>query len=110
LESSRCPRGGGRGVNFWRRSLPEHVPCDSNDPAQRGLAWQGGRFLQPRLDGVNGGVGEGSHGAGDEANDGRLVAGDGGVFVLGLPFLEELFEFGVGGKVYGLVAACERQS
>ena len=30
----------------------------------------------------------------------------GRVFVLGLPFLEQLFEFGVGGEVYGLVAAC----
>jgi hypothetical protein len=34
-----------------------------------------------------------------------LVTGDGGIFVLGLPFLEKFFEFGVGGEIYGLVAA-----
>lgn len=86
-------------------SLPEHIPCDVHNPTQRSLAGHSGCLLEACLDGVDGGVGEGAHRAGDEADDGRLVAGDGVVFVLRLPFLEGVFEFGVGGKIYGLVAA-----
>lgn len=105
LRNAVWGRNGG-GLGGKEGSLPEHVPRNGYDATQRSLAGHGGRFLEAGLDGVDGGVGEGSHGAGDETDYCGLVAGDGGIFVLGLPFLEELFEFGVGGEVYGLVAAC----
>lgn len=91
--------GGGNG------SLPEHVPGDVHDATDGSFARQSRGFLQPCFNGVDGGVGEGSHGAGDETDYSGLVAGDGVVFVLGLPFLEQALEFGVCGEVYGLVAA-----
>ena len=76
--------GGNEGIWGNEGGLPEHIPCNSNNSTQGSLARHSGRFLQPRFDGVDGGVGEGSHGAGDEADDGGLVAGDGACLCIGV--------------------------
>ena len=62
-------------------------------------------LLQARLDGVDWRVGQRTHGAGDQADEGGLVGGQLGRWV-DLVGLEDLLEFGVGGEVDGLVGSC----
>lgn len=61
--------------------------------------------MQARLDGVDGCVAEGPHGARDEADDGGLPAGQVLAVKLGLPVHEPALKVRVGGKVDGLVGA-----
>ena len=102
--------------------LTPHVGRDGADAAQGRFA--GGRwcFLEPGLDGVDGGIAEGAHGAADEANEERLVAGQAGFFgsvtwwrTIGqrrLQRFEPGFKGAVGAEVHGLVGAlpqrCQR--
>ena len=62
-------------------------------------------FLEPRLDGVDRGVGQRAHGAGYAAHGRGLVHGEFGGVVLGLVGAQERFEVFVGGEVDGLVCA-----
>ena len=87
------------------RNILKHILGDSSYPAQRGLAGEARRLLKSRLDGVDWGIAQRAHGAGNETNDSSLVAGDGRGLVLGLPVLKDFFEFGVGGEIYSLVGS-----
>ena len=81
----------------------EHVAGDDDDAGDGGLAGLGAGLLQTGLDGVDGGVGEGTDGTGDQTDEGRLVRGQLGVGVLGLVLLQGGLELGVGREVGGLV-------
>ena len=112
LLASREMRGGkatqGRQGDARKGTRPDslkHIPRNIRDPTHCRLARQARRLLQTRLDGVNGSIGEGAHGAGDEADDGGLVGGDRRVGVLGLPFLQQVFEFRVGSEVHCLIGS-----
>ena len=59
--------------------------------------------METGFDCVDRGVRKRTHGSGNQTDECGLVAGEWRVRILGLPFLEELFEFGVGGEVYCLV-------
>ncbi len=85
--------------------LLKHIPRNRRNPAHRRLPRLARRLLQARLDGVDGGVAEGPHGARDEADDHGLVAGQFGVVVGGLVLLQEGFKLRVGGEVHSLVCA-----
>jgi hypothetical protein len=79
--------------------LLPHLARDLGDAAKRCVTRFRGRLLQSCLDGVDGCVGEGTHGAGDEADGAGLPAGevDGALVVL-----EGGAEVGVGCEVgYG---------
>jgi hypothetical protein len=76
--------------------LLPHVGRDVDDARDGGLAGLGGGFLQPGLDGVDGRVGEGAHGAGDEPDQRGLVGGEVGCALVGL---QAGAEVGVGGEV-----------
>jgi hypothetical protein len=86
----------------WRNSL-EHIPRNGSNATKRRLAGHRRRLLQPSLDRINRRIREGTHCSRYQADDGRLVGRDGRVGVLGLPFLEEFFEFRVCGEVHCLV-------
>lgn len=85
--------------------LLEHVTSNERDSAPCGVSGFRWRLLQARLDCVDGCVGEGTHGAGDQADESSLVGWKLGVGILWLPFLEDGFEFGVGGEIDGLVGS-----
>lgn len=89
--------------------LLEHVARDVGDSAPGGVAGVGGGLLETRLDGVDGRVGERAHGAGNEADQRRLVRRELRVSVLRLPALKDGLEFGVGGEVDGLVGTWVRE-
>lgn len=81
----------------------EHVLGDDHDPAHGGLPGLSGLPLETSLDGVNGGVGEGTHGTGEQSDDGGLVRGKLFVAVFGLDALQSRLELRVGREVGGLV-------
>lgn len=83
----------------------EHVTRDECYSAPCALAGLGGSLLEACLDGVDGGVGEGTHGTRDETNEGCLVGGELGVGVGWLPSLESRFELRVGSEVNSLVGS-----
>jgi hypothetical protein len=73
--------------------LTEHVAGDRLESTERRLALESTGFLDSGLDGVDRGVREGTHGAGNEAEDHGLVGGEGiGRGEGGLEFVGELFE------------------
>ena len=85
--------------------MPEHVSREHVDPPYgrlAGLAWVP---LQPRLDGIDGRVAQGSHGAADQPNAHGLVARKLLVLVFWLTVLQHGLELRVGGEVDGLVGA-----
>lgn len=83
----------------------KHILRNSRNPANGRLSRHSRRFLQTRLNGIDRCIGEWSHSARHETNERRLVGGEWTVCVLGLPFLEQLFEFGVGCEIHRLVGS-----
>lgn len=79
----------------------EHVAGDEDDALHGSLARLSLGLLQSRLDGIDGGVGEGTHGTGDETEEEMLIGGK--LLVLGLDLLEVLLHVGVCSEVDGLV-------
>lgn len=85
-------------------SLP-HILGDDHDTGDSGLTGLSTGLLETGLDGVDGSVGEGSDGTGDQTNHGGLVSGQLAVAVGGLPALQSSLQFRVCGEVGGLVGS-----
>lgn len=92
------------------KDSPEHIPGNNGYPLQGADALLGRGLLQARLDGVDGRVAQGPHGAADEPNEGGLPAGQAVALEVGLVGHEGLLEVGVGGEVDGLVGALAQGS
>lgn len=88
----------------------EHVARDLEEARERSLAGDLGRLLDTRLDRVNGRVGEGTHGTGNETEDESLVRREAGRLVLGLPLEHPLLKLLVRGKVDTLVGRLTQRS
>jgi len=87
------------------KDVLEHILGNGSYSAQGGLAGLAGGLLQSGLDGVNWCVTQRAHSSGNKSDERGLVTWESGVMVLGLPSLEDLLEFGVGGEVDGLVGS-----
>jgi len=83
--------------------LLEHIPCDICDSAPGRVSGVSRGLLETGLDGIDRCVGERAHGTGNQSDEGCLVGGKLCISVLGLPALEDGFEFGIGGEVDSLV-------
>ena len=83
----------------------EHVLGNGHDTSDSRLPGLTGGTLQTGLDGVDGGVGEGTHGTGEQSDHGGLVRGELRVLELGLQALQESLELRVGREVGGLVGS-----
>lgn len=83
----------------------EHVRSNVCDSAPCALTGLSRSLLEASLDGVDGGVGERSHGTGHKTNEGCLVRGELGVGVGWLPPLESRLELRVGSEVNSLVGS-----
>lgn len=85
--------------------LLKHIPRDGRNATHGRLTRHTRRLLETGLDGIDGRVAQGPHGAADQADDHGLVAGQLGVVVGRLPALQAVLEVRVGGEVDGLVGA-----
>lgn len=83
----------------------EHILGNHQDTSHSRLPGRTRGTLETGLDGINGGVGEGTDSTGEQADHGRLVRGELGVAVFGLHALQERLEFRVGREVGGLVGS-----
>lgn len=103
----RHPHDPGRDALVKRMEpfLLEHIAADDRHPTPSRLPRFRRRLLQSRLDGVDGRVAQGPHGAADESNNGRLPRRDLLVLVRGLEILEPLLQLGVSGEIDRLVRA-----
>lgn len=83
----------------------EHVLGNDHNTSHSRLARLGASFLQTGLDSIDGGVGEGTDGTGDQTDEGSLVGGELGVGEFRLGALQGSLELGVCGEVGGLVGS-----
>lgn len=83
--------------------LLEHVLRNNQDTGNGGLARLSTGLLEAGLDGIDGGVGEGTDGTGDETDECGLVRRQLGVGVFRLQLLQLGLELSVRGEVGGLV-------
>ena len=90
--------------------LLEHVCGDDGDARDGRLAGFGGGFLESRLDGVNGSVGEGADSTGNQSNQCCLVRRELAVAVFGLHILEQALQLRVRGEVGSLVRSLSERS
>ena len=85
--------------------LLEHITRNDPHTTDRRFPRLSRGFLQAGFYSVDGCVAEGAHGTADETDDGGLIAREFGGVVGGLQVLKQLFEFGVGAEVHGLVCS-----
>lgn len=83
----------------------EHILGDDHDTGDSRLTGLSTGLLKTGLDGVNGSVGEGADGTGDQTNQGGLVSGQLAVAVFWLPALQASLQFRVCGEVGSLVGS-----
>lgn len=81
----------------------EHLTRDLGNSLERRLAGLSNALLESGLDGIDRGVGERTHGTGNETDEGGLVRGQVLADVLGLPLIEPLLEVAVSSEVDSLV-------